>query len=262
MSTWYKPPAIVSLFAEFDELAPARSRGSDGTIGDQAHEDRVSDHNIDDGPDQGATPYEDADGVPEIHAADVTATLNRAGWTMSRATEIIVTRHREGDDDRLQNVIYNARIASRSWGWTWRAYSGSNAHTKHAHFSLRYTDAAERDTRPWGLLEADDVTKEEMKAALREVMPDVLTSWAKTEDGRMALAKAVVTTDNVVSLDGPAGQPQDAGLQSLVQWPRAGYAKGAFDRAATALERLDALTADVATLLERTTPPPPAGQND
>lgn len=110
--------------------------------------------------------------------------------------------------------------------------------------------------------EEDDVTKDEMKDALREVMPDVLTAWAKTAEGRMALAKAVVTTDDVVSLDGPAGQPQDAGLQSLVQWPRAGYAKGAFDRAATALERLDALATDVATLLERTTPPPPAGQND
>lgn len=175
MSTWYKPPAIVSLFAEFNKLAPNRSKASDGTIGDQAHKDRSSDHNIDDGPDQGATPYEDADGTPEVHAADITAQLNKPGWTLQRAFEIIADRHRRGLDDRLQNLIINRRIASRSWGWTWRDYTGSDPHTGHGHASLRYTDAAERDVRPWGLLEADDVTKDECKAAVREVLREEAT---------------------------------------------------------------------------------------
>ncbi len=64
------------------------------------------------------------------------------------------------EDDRLQNVIYNRRIWSRSWGWTAREYTGSNPHDKHAHFSSRYTTAAESNTRPWGLLAAEEAEQE------------------------------------------------------------------------------------------------------
>ncbi len=154
MAAWELPAALVSLRAEFNALAPARDKASDGSIGDTAHAASVSDHNVDDGPGQGATPSEDADSVPEVHAIDVDADLRRVGWSMAMAVSIIVGRHRTGLDGRLQNVIYNGRIYSRSWGWTSRPYEGSNPHDKHAHFSLRYTDGAEDDTRPWGLLAA------------------------------------------------------------------------------------------------------------
>ena len=152
---WHLVPALVSLRNEFDQLAPSRDRASDGSIGDSAHKASTSDHNIDDGPNQGSTPSEDADSLPEVHAIDVDRDLRKSGWTMDRAVKIIVDRHRAGKDDRLQNVIWNRRIASRSWGWTWRAYTGSNPHDKHAHFSARYTTAAESDRSPWGLLEED-----------------------------------------------------------------------------------------------------------
>lgn len=157
MATWFLVPSLTSLRAEFDMLAPARDHASDGSIGDEAHKQSSSDHNIDDGPDQGTTPSEDSDSTPEVHAIDVDKDLNKSGWTMEKAVEIIVTRHRSGKDDRLQNVIFNRRIWSASWGWTAHDYTGSNPHDKHAHFSAKYTTAQENDTRPWGLLEEDDV---------------------------------------------------------------------------------------------------------
>jgi hypothetical protein len=153
MADWILIPCLVSLRAEFNKLAPTRDKASDGSIGDTAHQHESSDHNPDE---TGSTPYEDADNVNEVHAIDVDNDLHQPGWTMDKALQIIITRHRLGLDDRLQNVIYNRRIWSRTWGWTARAYTGPSAHTEHAHFSARYTTAQEQDTRGWGLLDQED----------------------------------------------------------------------------------------------------------
>ncbi|HZX39512.1 MAG TPA: hypothetical protein VFF37_14485 [Streptomyces sp.] len=163
MASWILVPCLVSLRDEFNRLAPDRDKASDGSIGDTSHGASSSDHNPDE---TGNTPSEDADDRNEVHAIDTDEDLRRAGWTMNRAVQIIVTRHRAGADDRLQNVIYNRRIWSRSWGWTARAYTGSNAHTEHAHFSARYTTAQENDTRPWGLLAAQAADEEEADVPL------------------------------------------------------------------------------------------------
>ena len=153
MASWILVPCLVSLRNEFNALAPTRGKGSDGSIGDSAHASSSSDHNPDE---TGATPYEDSDDVNEVHAIDVDKDLNKSGWSMQKAVEIIITRHRTGQDNRLQNVIYDRRIWSRSWDWTAREYTGSNPHDKHAHFSARYTAAQEADTGAWGLLEAEE----------------------------------------------------------------------------------------------------------
>jgi hypothetical protein len=143
----------VSLRTEFNRLAPTRDKASDGSIGDAAHQRESSDHNPDE---TGVTPTSDADNINEVHAIDVDDDLHKSGWNMAKCLEIIIIRHRTGEDNRLQNVIYDRRIWSRSWGWTARAYTGASAHTEHAHFSARYTTAQESDTRPWGLLENED----------------------------------------------------------------------------------------------------------
>jgi hypothetical protein len=153
MASWILVPCLVTLRNEFNRLAPARDKAGDGSIGDLAHSTSASDHNPDE---TGNTPYEDADSRNEVHAIDVDKDLRKPGWSMQKCVEIIVIRHRTARDNRLQNVIYNRRIWSRSWGWTARAYTGSNPHNQHAHFSARYTTAQENDTRPWGLLEAED----------------------------------------------------------------------------------------------------------
>ncbi|AGZ45037.1 hypothetical protein [Actinoplanes friuliensis] len=183
MASWILVPCLVTLRNEFNQLAPNRDKASDGSIGDTSHAAASSDHNPDE---TGNTPYEDADKRNEVHAIDVDHNLRRSGWTMNRCLEIIITRHREGRDNRLQNVIYNRRIWSRSWGWTAREYTGASPHTEHAHFSARYTTAQESDTSPWGLLE-EDVTKSEFNAWM--------TEWARSAAGREALAVAVLTYD-------------------------------------------------------------------
>lgn len=153
MASWILVPSLVALRAEFDALAPNRSKASDGSVGDQSHASNSSDHNPDE---TGNTPTEDTDSKNEVHAIDVDKDLRRPDWTMQRCVDVITTRHRTGLDDRLQNVIYDRRIWSASWGWTARPYGGANAHTEHGHFSARYTTGQEEDVRPWGLLEQED----------------------------------------------------------------------------------------------------------
>jgi hypothetical protein len=199
VASWILVPCLVSLRDEFNELAPGRDKGSDGSIGDTAHAGNSSDHNPDE---TGNTPSEDADSTNEVHAIDVDVDLRKSGWTMAKAVEIIVTRHRTGEDDRLQNVIYNRRIWSRSWGWTAREYTGSNPHDKHAHFSSRYTTAQERDTRPWGLLEEDD---DDMATISQADFNARMNGYLATDAGQKAVGKAVVEAlEEQLDMDGGA----------------------------------------------------------
>jgi hypothetical protein len=160
---WVLVDSLVSLRDEFNELAPGRAKASDGSIGDTAHQAESSDHNADE---TGSTPYEDSDTINEVHALDVTTALNKAGWTMQRAVDIIVSRHKRGLDARLIYVIYNRRIWEADNNWLPSTYYGDDPHTGHAHFSARYgsgstDDNPENRTAPWGLLEDDMPTAEE-----------------------------------------------------------------------------------------------------
>jgi hypothetical protein len=201
MASWVLVDDLVSLREEFNDVGPNRSKASDGSIGDTAHSQSSSDHNPDE---TGATPSEDADSINEVHAIDVTkAGPWLAGLTMAAMVQIIVTRHRSGADDRLQNVIYNRVIWSRSWGWTAREYTGSNPHDKHAHFSSRYTTSEENDTRPWGLLAAIQQKEEEAGVSVQDVRdyiasadkairePNGASTTQQNRDDRNALARIV-----------------------------------------------------------------------
>lgn len=197
MASWILVPALASLRDEFNRLSPGRDKRSDGSIGDRAHADSSSDHNPDE---TGETPYEDADSTNEVHAIDVDETGPWPhGMTFDLGVNTVVDRHRRGLDDRLQNVIYNGLIASRSWGWTWQTYHGSNGHYEHAHFSCRYTSKQEADTRAWGLLDrfGDDMDY--------DTFANYMNKWASSPAGKNALESAA-KADVVQRLDAK-GEP-------------------------------------------------------
>jgi len=147
-------PCLVTLADEFDELGPKRDHASDGSIGDQDHAERSSNHNRDDTPGS-STPQTDSDGSPDIRAIDTDDSgpwIN--GFTMQKGVDFIVSRCRSGVENRLVEVIYNGLCAYASSGWVWKKYTGSNQHTEHAHFGAKAdTGKLENDTRPWGLVE-------------------------------------------------------------------------------------------------------------
>lgn len=166
---------LVALRTEFNLLAPHRDKGADGWIGDRAHQQEVSDHNPDE---TGRTPFEDADSLNEVHAIDIDKDLG-SGLDLDVYVERIRLAQLTGRDDRLQNIIWREHIASRSWGWTWRPYTGPSKHFDHAHFSARYTTAQESDTSPWGVyVDEEDLP---MKPADFNTLMD---GWVKTQPAK------------------------------------------------------------------------------
>jgi hypothetical protein len=149
---WVLVPCLVALREEFNLLSPRRDKGADGSIGDSAHTSS-SDHTPDEQSD--VLRRRDPDVKNEVHALDIDST---GPWPepFDAIIKRLVAREKAEYQSatmvgRLQNVIWNRRIASRSWGWTWRDYTLPDPHTNHAHFSARYTTAQENDTRPWGV---------------------------------------------------------------------------------------------------------------
>src|SRR5882672_5911554 len=104
--------SLMALRRQVNEMAPGRDTSSDGTLGDEAHRNRKSDHNP------------DADGV--VTAMDIThdpAHGVDAG--------VIAEMLRVSQDPRIKYVISNRRIfSSKMVPWQWRPYDGANAHTK------------------------------------------------------------------------------------------------------------------------------------
>ena len=146
MTVWYKVAWIDPLFAACNQIAPNRGHAEDGTIGDLAHASGVSGHNPDDT--AGVTAErQDADSKPEVRAADVDSTGTwPAGISMESVVQAVL--HGPADErDRLIYIIFNHRIWRKAGGWAQEAYTGSDPHELHAHFSG--DPASDDDARPW-----------------------------------------------------------------------------------------------------------------
>lgn len=221
MSAWVVVACLLTLRDEFNAIAPGRDKGADGTIGDGAH-NSTSDHYPDE--DSDYLRDHDADSKNEVHALDIDSTGPwPAGRSFDSLIKAIVAREKAEYEHpttraRLKYVIWDRRIASRSNGWAWVAYNGSDPHTNHAHFSARYETDTEADTRPWGVKGEDDMTKAELIAFLksdegRAAFADVTTSPVV----RKALTAAVFRTDGVVP------SPRDVDSATNPEWAVESY---------------------------------------
>lgn len=118
---WRIAESLAKLRDQLDDAFPQRSKASDGVIGDTAHSSRASDHNP------------NRSGV--VTAIDITHDP-RNGVDAGKLADAL----RSSRDDRIKYIISNARICSGSGGpqpWVWRRYTGSNAHRKHVHLSVK-----------------------------------------------------------------------------------------------------------------------------
>ena len=147
---WKLAPSLVAFVLESDAAYPQRDRRSDGSIGDLAHQARVSDHNPKDG---------------FVHAVDLDEDLAPGLDLKAFAEQLRVRR-----DDRIKYVIYEGRIfksyvSSTGPAWTWLPYTGANAHLSHLHVSILGTVAARTDLSRWGFAPAPLSEEDEMSAA-------------------------------------------------------------------------------------------------
>ena len=126
---WQLAPCLVELFKEADRRKPGRSHASDGSLGDQAHAVRASDHNPADGWVTAGDLDDDHDSTPVL------------------GVDLLVAHLTETKDPRVKYIIRNGRIWQPSTGW--KPYTGINAHSQHAHISVWNTPEARNDLRPW-----------------------------------------------------------------------------------------------------------------
>lgn len=191
MRDWILVPCLVALRNEFNATAPGRDKGADGSIGD-SHHTSSSDHTPDEESD--ILRDHDADDKNEVHALDIDSSgpwPDGPQW-FDDAIHAIVERHRTGKDDRLQYVIWNRKIASRSSEWVWRTYtSTTDPHINHAHFSSRYTTAQENDTSSWGVYQEDDM---ELNDLIK------LSDGAKKELGGSYATSGTVSVETALNL--------------------------------------------------------------
>ena len=130
--------SLVTLRNEFDTAFPARDRTADGWIGDAAHASRASRHNP------------NAAGV--VCALDVTHDPS-SGCDVHAIARAHVAA---GPHPELAYIVSDGQIASRTHGWTWRPYTGSNPHTHHAHWAVGTGPDSDPtppydSTQPWGI---------------------------------------------------------------------------------------------------------------
>lgn len=230
MAGWILVPCLVKLRDEFNQIAPNRDKRSDGSIGDAAHEDSQSDHNRDE---TGNVPIRDPDRINEVHAIDVDIDLRVPGLDMEAVVQFLLDRCRSGAEKRLRYIIYRRRIWSASTGWRQKAYTGSNAHDQHAHFSSSYESKHEASTASWHLEELGNMP-------LTNEDADVLIK-------RMRNTKEVLSDSNVMAIGADAAgrlAPALARIEAALKLERAEVVPTADQNAAAVIAALGARVGD------------------
>lgn len=129
--TWRLAKSLAVLREQINSAYPQRSKASDGSIGDEAHSSRVSDHN----PNHAGV----------VCAVDITNDPKH-GIDSHKLAEAL----RASRDPRIKYIISRRQICSALVApWVWRPYSGSNPHDKHVHVSVRDAAHLYDDASPW-----------------------------------------------------------------------------------------------------------------
>lgn len=160
---WRVAEALQKLLDQVNELAPDRSKASDGAIGDTRHQSRESDHN----------PWVVDGNVGVVTARDITHDPRNGCDAQQIADSIVASR-----DPRVKYIIWNRKIcSSQTQPWTWRNYVGRNPHTKHIHISVLPQKARYDDRSDWQLNQAK-LAKLAMAFAA-EAVEDMELAWGK-----------------------------------------------------------------------------------
>src|SRR3990167_2751685 len=123
---WRLARSLETLRSQINEAYPNRNKASDGTIGDESHSNRESQHNPNP---QGVVTAMDITHDPAngVHGGDLAEWFN--------------------DDPRTWYVIWNRKI----WDVKWIPYWGKNPHDRHVHISVKQNAGNYDNNSKWKL---------------------------------------------------------------------------------------------------------------
>jgi hypothetical protein len=160
---WRVAESLERLLEQINQMAPDRSKASDGSIGDAAHQSRDSDHN----------PWVTDGNIGVVTARDFTHDPKHGCDAQKIADSIVASK-----DKRVKYLIWNRRIvSSQVQPWKWRNYTGANPHNKHIHISVLPDKAKYDDRSDWQLTQAH-IAKLAMAFAA-EAVGDIELAWGK-----------------------------------------------------------------------------------
>lgn len=185
---WRLAKSLEKLRAQVNDRWPGRDKSSDGSIGDESHSARTSDHNPND------------DGV--VCAIDITHDP-RSGCDAG----VLAEKLRASRDPRIKYLISNKRICNSAAtggkpAWAWRPYTGKNPHDHHVHISVK---GDYDNTSPWDLDAKPD-------AAPKKDAPPPPPVLKKGSKGGEVIALQVLLK---VKADGKFGPATDAAVRSF-----------------------------------------------
>lgn len=137
--TWRLAKSLEVLRKQVNKAAPNRSKASDGTIGDEKHASRSSDHN----------PWVKDGKTGVVTALDITHDPAHGIHSEALAEAL-----RASKDARIKYVLSNRKIFAGAGGqssWKWRKYGGVNPHNKHVHLSVKSSKSIYDSDKPWDL---------------------------------------------------------------------------------------------------------------
>lgn len=139
-ANWRLAGSIAELFTEANAADPGRNKASDGTIGDEAHKGRDSDHNA----------WVIVGGIGVVRAGDIT---NDPALDLPTVAERIRQKAHAGQLPMVTGggyAILNKRITAEDWSG-WKVYTGPDPHVSHLHVSVSLAVAQFDARTPWGV---------------------------------------------------------------------------------------------------------------
>lgn len=187
---WRMAKSLEILRSQVNAKWPARSKNSDGSIGDVSHSSRTSDHNP------------DPSGV--VRAIDITHDP-KGGFDSYAFADMLL----KNQDTRLKYVISNKRIGAGPAGpspGVWRKYTGANPHNHHCHISV-VADSRGDDTQSWNIAELTGPAPEAVAAYVPP--PPTLRKGARGDDVKKLQALLHIT------IDGQFGPKTEAAMKQF-----------------------------------------------
>ena len=193
--SWRVAKSLMKLREQVNQRWPTRSKDNDGTIGDEAHASRSSDHN----------PWvRDGNGSGVVTALDITHDP-RSGCDSYALAEVFRTSR----DPRIKYIISNRRICSSDVEpWQWRPYHGSNPHDHHVHVSVKSEPGQYDSEALWNL----DAKPMPAPVSVASVVPPTLRKGDKGEQVE-ELQRLLNTKSVQLKVDGDFGTATLAGVK-------------------------------------------------